>query len=160
VPFFRSRPGLLLTRAAFAVVAVGVALTASPLAHPLGFITLPRQFFTALVLFTIVYLVLVELMKTVFYAEPAQLGGEPHRTRGRAHRIQRQARQPQRPIGPTVRGTEASGERIPTTVTPPTLCRPSTPIRGIDMLVIVGLIVLLVAVTVANTMLISARGNS
>jgi len=91
VPFFRSRPGLLLTLAALAVVAVGVALTVSPLAHPLGFTTLPWQFFTALVLFTIVYLVLVELMKTVFYAEPMRLGGEPHRTRGRVHRIQRRA---------------------------------------------------------------------
>ena len=36
VPFFRSRPGLVLTLAAFAVVAVGVALTVSPLAHQLG----------------------------------------------------------------------------------------------------------------------------
>ena len=63
---FRSRPGLVLTLAAFAVVAVGVALTVSPLAHQLGFTTLPWQFFTALVLFTIVYLVLVEMMKTVF----------------------------------------------------------------------------------------------
>ena len=66
VPFFRSRPGLVLTLAAFAVVAVGVALTVSPLAHQLGFTTLPWQFFTALVLFTIAYLVLVEMMKTVF----------------------------------------------------------------------------------------------
>lgn len=66
VPFFRSRPGLVLTLAAFAVVAVGVALTVSPLAHQLGFTTLPWQFFTALVLFTIVYLLLVEMMKTVF----------------------------------------------------------------------------------------------
>ena len=91
VPFFRSRPGLVLTLAALAVVAVGVALTVSPLAHPLGFTTLPWQFFTALVLFTIAYLVLVELMKTAFYAEPMQLGGTQHRTRGRVHRIQRRA---------------------------------------------------------------------
>ncbi|MFZ3267264.1 MAG: hypothetical protein WA285_01295, partial [Mycobacterium sp.] len=63
----------------------------SPLAHPLGFATLPWQFFTALVLFTIAYLVLVELMKTAFYAEPMQLGGTQHRTRGRVHRIQRRA---------------------------------------------------------------------
>ena len=38
--------------AAFAVVAVGVALTLSPLAHPLGFTPLPWQFFAALALFT------------------------------------------------------------------------------------------------------------
>jgi Mg2+-importing ATPase len=66
VPFFRSRPGLVLTLAAFAVVAVGVTLTVSPLAHQLGFTTLPWQFFTAVVLFTIVDLVFVEMMKTVF----------------------------------------------------------------------------------------------
>ena len=66
VPFFRSRRGLVLTLAAFAVVAVGVTLTVSPLAHQLEFTTLPWQFFTALVLFIIVYLVLVEMMKTVF----------------------------------------------------------------------------------------------
>ena len=34
VPFVRSRPGLVLTLAAFAVVVVGVALTVSPLAPP------------------------------------------------------------------------------------------------------------------------------
>ena len=92
VPFFRSRPGLVLTLAAFAVVAVGVTLTVSPLAHQLGFTTLPWQFFTALVLFTIVYLLLVEMMKTVFYADPMMhLAAAPHRTRGREHRIHRRA---------------------------------------------------------------------
>ena len=45
----------MLTLAAFAVVAVGVAMTVSPLAHRLGFTTLQWQFFTALVLFTILY---------------------------------------------------------------------------------------------------------
>jgi P-type Mg2+ transporter len=48
-------------------------------------------FFTALVLFTIVYLVIVEMMKTVFYADPMHLAGAPHRTRSREHRIHRRA---------------------------------------------------------------------
>ncbi len=91
VPFVRSRPGLVLTLAAFAVVVIGVALTVSPLAHQLGFTTLPWQFFTALVLFTIIYLVVVEVTKTVFYADPIHLTGQPHRTRGHTHRIQRRA---------------------------------------------------------------------
>jgi Mg2+-importing ATPase len=91
VPFVRSRPGLVLTLAAFAVVVIGVALTVSPLAHPLGFTTLPWLFFAALVLFTIIYLVLVEVTKTVFYADPMHLAGRPHRTRGREHRIHRRA---------------------------------------------------------------------
>lgn len=91
VPFVRSRPGLVLTLAAFAVVVIGVALTVSPLAHPLGFTTLPWLFFAALVLFTIIYLVLVEVTKTVFYADPMHLAGRPHRTRGHEHRIHRRA---------------------------------------------------------------------
>jgi Mg2+-importing ATPase len=91
VPFVRSRPGLVLTLAAFAVVVIGVALTVSPLAHQLGFTTLPWLFFAALVVFTIVYLVIVEVTKTVFYADPMHLAGRPHRTRGQTHRIQRRA---------------------------------------------------------------------
>ncbi len=91
VPFFRSRPGLVLTLAAFAVVAVGVAITVSPLSHSLGFTPLPWLFFAALVGFTIVYLLLVEVTKSVFYADPMHLAGQPHRTRGRVHRIQRRA---------------------------------------------------------------------
>jgi Mg2+-importing ATPase len=91
VPFFRSRPGLVLTLAAFAVVAVGVAITVSPLAHSLGFTPLPWLFFAALVAFTIVYLVLVEVTKSVFYADPVHHAGQRHRTRGRVHRIQRRA---------------------------------------------------------------------
>ncbi|WAJ47614.1 magnesium-translocating P-type ATPase [Mycobacterium sp. Aquia_216] len=91
VPFVRSRPGLVLTLAALAVVVIGVALTVSPVAHQLGFTPLPWLFFAALVLFTIVYLVVVEITKTVFYADPMHLAGRPHRTRGQMHRIQRRA---------------------------------------------------------------------
>src|SRR6478672_11602046 len=68
VPSSAAGPVSCLTLAAFAVVAVGVTLTVSPLARQLGFTTLPWQFFTALVLFTIAYLLRVEMMKTVFYA--------------------------------------------------------------------------------------------
>lgn len=91
VPFFRSRPSGLLTATTLTVVAFGVALTVSPLAAPLGFTTLPWQFFAALGGFVAVYLVLVELAKAMFYAEPMRLAGQPHRTRGRAHRIRRRA---------------------------------------------------------------------
>ena len=55
------------------MVAVGVVITLSPLAHPLGFTPLPWQFFTALVVIVVVYLVLVEMTKKVFYADPIQL---------------------------------------------------------------------------------------
>src|SRR6516165_1184597 len=91
VPFFRSRPGGLLTITSLTVVAIGVVLTISPLAHTLGFTPLPWQFFAALGAFVITYLVLVELAKLMFYAEPIRLLGQPHRTRGRTHRIRRRA---------------------------------------------------------------------
>jgi Mg2+-importing ATPase len=91
VPFLRSRPGATLTIATFGVVAVGIALTVSPLSHRLGFTPLPWQFFAALAGFTVVYLLLVEVTKTVFYAEPMRVAGQPHRTRGHEHRVHRRA---------------------------------------------------------------------
>ena len=91
VPFLRSRPGGVLTLAAFAVVAAGIALTVSPLSHRLGFTPLPWQFFAALAGLTVAYLVLVELTKTAFYTEPIRVAGQPRRTRGREHRLHRRA---------------------------------------------------------------------
>ena len=91
VPFFRSRPSGPLTITTLTVVIIGLVLTMSPLARTLGFTPLPWQFYAALGLFVIVYLVLVELAKVMFYAEPIHLAGAPHRIRGRAHRIRRRA---------------------------------------------------------------------
>jgi Mg2+-importing ATPase len=91
VPFVRSRPGGWLTLTTLTVVAVGILLTISPFAHALGFTTLPWQFFAALAGFVVVYLVLVEMTKLVFYAEPIRVAEQPHRTRGREHRIHRRA---------------------------------------------------------------------
>jgi Mg2+-importing ATPase len=91
VPFLRSRPGGVLTLATFLVIAVGIVLTVSPLAPSLGFTPLPWPFFAALVGLNVAYLVLVEVTKTVFYAEPIRLAGQPHRTRGHEHRIHRRA---------------------------------------------------------------------
>lgn len=91
VPFFRSRPSGPLMATTLLVVAIGIAITISPLAPQLGFTPLPWQFYAALLAFTITYLVLVEATKKVFYAEPIQLATAPHRTRGRQHRIHRRA---------------------------------------------------------------------
>jgi P-type Mg2+ transporter len=90
VPFFRSRPSVLLTVTSLAVVAIGVVLTISPLAATLGFTPLPWQFFAVLVGFVVIYLILVELAKVMFYSEPMDHVG-PHRTRGHEHRIRRRA---------------------------------------------------------------------
>ena len=91
VPFLRSRPGRVLTVATFAAIAAGITLTVSPLSHSLGFTPLPWQFFAALLALTIAYLVLVEVTKTAFYAEPMRVAGQRHRTRGDEHRIHRRA---------------------------------------------------------------------
>jgi Mg2+-importing ATPase len=91
VPFLRSRAGRILTLATFSVIAVGVALTITPLTHSLGFTPLPWQFFASLTGLTIGYLVLVEVTKTVFYAEPIPVATQPHRTRGHEHRVHRRA---------------------------------------------------------------------
>lgn len=91
VPFFRSRPAALLVATTAAVIATGILLTVSPVAARLGFAPLPWQFFAALVALTIGYLILVDVTKSVFYAEPMRLADSPHRTRGEAHRIHRRA---------------------------------------------------------------------
>ncbi|WUI29247.1 magnesium-translocating P-type ATPase [Mycobacterium sp. NBC_00419] len=91
VPFFRSRASVPLTITTLVVVAIGVLITISPLAHPLGFTPLPLKFFGALAGFVVVYLVLVELTKKWFYAEQIREAGQPQRTRGREHRIHRRA---------------------------------------------------------------------
>ena len=91
VPSSAAGPVSCLTLAAFAVVAVGVALTVPPLARQLGFMTLLWQFFTALVLFTIAYLVLVEMMRTVSLGRSDAPCRTLHRTRGCELRIHRRA---------------------------------------------------------------------
>ena len=91
VPFFSSRPGGLLTATTLSVVVIGIVLSLSAPAAALGFTALPWQFFGALALFVIVYLVLVEVTKAMFYAEPLRFGVVPGRTRGLEHRIHRRA---------------------------------------------------------------------
>jgi Mg2+-importing ATPase len=91
IPFYRSRPGAVLTVSTIVVIGVGIALTLSPFAKALGFTPLPWPFFTALAVMAVAYLVLVEVTKKMFYADPIHLHGQPHRTRGREHRIHRRA---------------------------------------------------------------------
>ena len=68
----------------------GFTMLELTLAAMLGFVTLPWEFFAALVAFTIAYLVIVELAKKMFYGEPVA-AAEPPRTRGRTHRVHRRA---------------------------------------------------------------------
>jgi Mg2+-importing ATPase len=89
-PFTRSRPSTPLLVAVLVTVAVGVALPMSPLSSLLGFAPLPLGFFLALVGMVIAYLVLIELSKRIFFAEPD--GPLPFvRRRGHRHQLQRRA---------------------------------------------------------------------
>ena len=63
VPFFCSRPSILLAIAVLTVVTIGFVLTISPLADGLGFTPLPWQFIVVLGAFVVAYLALVELAK-------------------------------------------------------------------------------------------------
>src|SRR5579884_2070736 len=88
VPFLRSRPSMPLLGAALAVVAVGSALPLSPLSGMLGFRALPIGFFVTLGGLVVIYLVLIEVAKQVFFTErPAA----PARRRSTGHRVHRRA---------------------------------------------------------------------
>jgi len=67
VPFFTSRPSRPLLATTLSVVAVGIAIPYSPLAHVLGFQPLPLLFLMILSGMTVTYLGLVELGKTLFF---------------------------------------------------------------------------------------------
>jgi Mg2+-importing ATPase len=68
VPFFRSRPSRPLLATTIAVVVFGLLLPYSPLAHLLGFRTLPWLFLVILAAMAATYLVLVEAGKARFFA--------------------------------------------------------------------------------------------
>ena len=67
IPFFASHASWQLTLTTLAVVAIGIALPFTPLAHPLGFVPLPPLFFAVLGLMIAAYLGLIELAKWFFY---------------------------------------------------------------------------------------------
>jgi Mg2+-importing ATPase len=75
VPFFRSRPSVPLLASTLAVVAIGIALPFSPLAHTLGFTALPAGLVAAIVVMIPTYLLLLELGKLRFYR--IQITGRP-----------------------------------------------------------------------------------
>jgi len=91
-PFTRSRPSRPLLLAALTTVIIGVVLPLSPLSKVLGFAHLPWGFFLALVGMVLGYLILIELAKRLFFADPEGRLPQPHlRRRGHQHRLQRRA---------------------------------------------------------------------
>jgi P-type Mg2+ transporter len=68
VPFFHSKPSKYLLINILIVLAVAMILPFIPLSdHIFGFVPLPVTFLAILFAFIVVYLGLVELMKTWFY---------------------------------------------------------------------------------------------
>jgi P-type Mg2+ transporter len=91
IPFFRSRPSVPLTLAAFGVVTAGAVLPFTPLARILGFRPLPGLFFLVLILMVISYLALIELGKYWFYRTCRPPAAPPPRQRIPGHRVHRRA---------------------------------------------------------------------
>jgi len=65
--FFESRPHRLMIVMAFGVVALASVLPFLPMGSWFGFVTPPPLFYIYLISVTIAYLVLVEIVKQVFY---------------------------------------------------------------------------------------------
>jgi Mg2+-importing ATPase len=74
IPFFSSRPSRPLLATTIAVVLVGLALPYTPLAHALGFRSLPWLFLVILAAMAVTYLSLAELGKSYFYRHPGGPG--------------------------------------------------------------------------------------
>lgn len=89
VPFFRSRPSKGLIFSTLTVVAIGCYLPYSPFAGLMGFDPLPAPFFLALLAMVILYLLLVEIAKSIFFKR-AFGEGVPKASimvRGKRHRL-------------------------------------------------------------------------
>jgi P-type Mg2+ transporter len=91
VPFFRSRPSRSLLLSTLAVVAIGFALPFTPLAHTLGFTSLPLGLVGVIVAIIPTYLLVLELGKRIFYKRLAAAPRRPVGRRPHEHRILRRA---------------------------------------------------------------------
>jgi Mg2+-importing ATPase len=93
VPFLRSRPSRLVIGLPIGCAVLGAILPFSPLAHVLGFASLPLAFLLILMGMIVGYLVLVELVKARFYAFEGRPGrGRPTHEQRRHRHIRRRAR--------------------------------------------------------------------
>jgi Mg2+-importing ATPase len=93
IPFLRSRPSGLLLASTLVVLASGFALPFSPLAHALGFTSLPAGLVVVIAAIVPSYLLLLELAKHRFYrleaARPTPERPHPSRARRIARRASR-----------------------------------------------------------------------
>ena len=71
---FRSRPSPILIATSLAVVAFGILLPFTPAGAWFGFVPLPPGFLAALVGMVVLYLLLTELVKRIFYSRQKSAG--------------------------------------------------------------------------------------
>ena len=93
IPFWRSRPSPAMLITPIACAIVGAWLPFSPLAHTLGFATLPLRFFLILFAMIVTYLFLVEMTRRRFYAAtPHPVSAQRTDAERHEHRVARRAR--------------------------------------------------------------------
>jgi P-type Mg2+ transporter len=121
VPFLRSRPSAPLLLSTLVVVAIGVALPFSPLAHTLGFTNLPIGLIVVVSAILPSYLLLLDLAKRRFYRLEAARPTHERPRPSPAHRIARRAARwsvtslphdGARPAGRLVAGVRVLEDRI------------------------------------------------
>jgi P-type Mg2+ transporter len=71
-PFYKSRPNMALLISSLIVVAVALILPLTPLGIPFELVAPPLEFFVILAGFVVAYLVLVEILKRLFYKRYAR----------------------------------------------------------------------------------------
>jgi Mg2+-importing ATPase len=71
VPFYKSRPSRFLILSSILVVMAGIAITFTPLGALFGFVPLTLPYFLLIGVLVAGYIVVVELVKTRFYRNPA-----------------------------------------------------------------------------------------
>jgi P-type Mg2+ transporter len=92
VPFLRSTPSRAMIVLPIACAALGAILPFTPLAHVLGFASLPLEFFLILIAMIAAYLVLAEVVKARFYkAEARSKGQRQTRAERHEHHVRRRA---------------------------------------------------------------------
>ena len=94
VPFVSSTPSRAMIALPIACATLGAILPFTPLAHVLGFASLPVEFFLILVAMIAAYLVLAEVVKARFYKAQARPKGQrqTHAARHQRHVRRRAAR--------------------------------------------------------------------
>jgi Mg2+-importing ATPase len=91
VPFLRSSPSRAMIALPLLCAAVGAALPFTPLAHLLGFASLPFEFFLILVAMIVAYLVLAEVVKSRFYKVQSRRSEKPTRADRHQRHVRRRA---------------------------------------------------------------------